>query len=295
MLLFNRRDMSMASHFSPLRYPGGKGKLLSFTTKLIKQNNLMGCTYVEPFAGGANLALNLLVKGYVSNIVLNDFDRSIYALWYSILNHTEDFCKLILNTPITVEEWQTQKKIQTEKESLDLLTLGFSTFYLNRVNRSGIIKGGLIGGYKQDGHYKMDCRFNKTSLIERIQRIKSYASHISISNFDAEDFIKNSVNNDIRNEKMLIFFDPPYYHNGPELYMNSYKHSQHESLAHSIKSIDHYHWIVTYDNRPEIIDFYHEKSMKTYNLTYSAAKKCLGSEVMFFSNSLTIPDIPIYK
>lgn len=53
------------ANFSPLRYPGGKGKMYNQTVKILKENNLIGCTYIEPFAGGANLALNLLFKGQV--------------------------------------------------------------------------------------------------------------------------------------------------------------------------------------------------------------------------------------
>ena len=155
---------------SPLRYPGGKYKLREYTQNLITTNNLTGCTYIEPFAGGAGLALSLLDDQLVSRLVLNDIDRSIYAFWHSVLYFTDDLCQRITDTAINMDIWYEQKAVQENKEHADLLDLGFSTFFLNRVNRSGILTGGVIGGYNQTGNYLMDCRFNKGDLINKIQK-----------------------------------------------------------------------------------------------------------------------------
>ena len=150
---------------SPLRYPGGKKKLTGFIKDAIVCNDLQGGVYVEPFAGGASIAWYLLFNEYVSSIIINDLDKSIYAFWFSVLNETDKLCKLIRDTPITVEEWETQRLVQNDKDNTDYLTLGFSTFFLNRTNRSGIIKGGIIGGKDQSGKWKMDVRFNNQQEI----------------------------------------------------------------------------------------------------------------------------------
>jgi putative adenine-specific DNA methyltransferase len=42
---------------------------------------------------------------------------------------------------------------------------------MNRTNRSGILKAGVIGGKNQNGTYKIDARFNKNSIIERIKKL----------------------------------------------------------------------------------------------------------------------------
>ena len=162
---------------SPLRYPGGKAKVADFVQCLIKENALLDGTYVEPYVGGGSVALSLLFNEYVSDIYINDKDISIYAFWYSVLNNTDALCQLIKDTPINVETWFKQKEFQQNKENrnVDLLNLGFSTFFLNRTNRSGILKAGIIGGYDQTGNYKIDARFNKEDLIKRIQRIADYA------------------------------------------------------------------------------------------------------------------------
>ena len=136
--------------YSPLRYPGGKNKLAKFVALICEKNAVSG-HYVEPYAGGASVALHLLFNGHVKEVTINDYDRAIYAFWYSILNDTEKFCRKIRNTDVTLETWRKQKKIQNNKATeKNLLKLGFSTFYLNRTNYSGIIDGGMIGGVSQD-------------------------------------------------------------------------------------------------------------------------------------------------
>src|SRR3989339_1720369 len=100
--------------YSPLRYPGGKNKLAKFVALVCEKNNISG-HYIEPYAGGSSVALHLLINGYVKEITINDFDKSIYAFWHSILNDTNKFCNLIKKTPITIDEWKKQRDIQKNK------------------------------------------------------------------------------------------------------------------------------------------------------------------------------------
>ena len=68
--------------------------------------------------------------------------------------------------------------------------MGFSTLFLNRTNYSGIIEGGVIGGMKQKGRNKIDCRFNRQDLLQKIRRIRRYGDRIHLYNLDAPDLIK---------------------------------------------------------------------------------------------------------
>ncbi|WP_422445255.1 DNA adenine methylase [Thermoanaerobacterium sp. DL9XJH110] len=269
---------------SPLRYPGGKRKLFKYIKNLIEYNNLRGCVYVEPYAGGAGLALSLLFKDVVNNLILNDIDRSIYAFWYSVLYHTDELCDLIWQTPVNMDQWYIQKEIQRNKYAHNLLSLGFSTLFLNRVNRSGIIKGGVIGGKNQSGKYKIDCRFNKKDLIHRIQKIANYKSKIQVHNLDAIEFINIVVTNLPMNS--FIFLDPPYYKKGPELYENHYKHNDHVKLAVEITTKIKQPWIVTYDNVEIIRDLYKDYKQNEFDLNYTANLKYAGKEIMIYSNSV---------
>lgn len=271
---------------SPLRYPGGKRKLSKFVTDIIIQNDIQGGTYIEPFAGGASVALHLLFNEHVNQIIINDYDRSIYAFWYSVLNYTDELCRKISDVAITIEEWEIQRELQNRKDEIDLLDLGFSTFFLNRTNRSGIIKGGIIGGKKQTGNWKMDVRFNKDDLIKRIKKISLYSQRINLHNEDAIVFMNNIAEN--INHRTLIYFDPPYYNQGSALYINHYKHQDHEELSRYIQALN-CKWILTYDYIPQIIEMYNHVKKRLLTLTYTAASKEKGYEMLAFSNNLIVP------
>lgn len=273
---------------SPLRYPGGKNKLAAFFAKICIDNNING-HYVEPYSGGASVALFLLIEGFVQKITINDMDRSIYAFWFSVLNHTEQLCSMINETDITVENWNLQKNIQENKEQNNLLELGFSTFFLNRTNRSGIITGGIIGGQEQLSNYKIDCRFNKNELIERIKRIAGFKDQIRLLNMDAIDLI-SLVESEEEQENMLCYFDPPYYNKASSLYMNHYQINDHFNVSERIKKINNIKWIVSYDDVPEIQQLYSDCKKKEYSFSHTAGKTKQGMELLFFSENLQQPD-----
>lgn len=277
-------------YVSPLRYPGGKGKLAPFFQQVIEKNDLRGGVYVEPYVGGGAVALSLLFSGAINRIVINDKDRSIYAFWHSVLNLTDDLCQLIAETPINMDTWHQQKEFQRKgvKEKTDLLTLGFSSFFLNRTNRSGIIKGGVIGGQNQDGNYKINARFKqKDELIRRIRKISDFRDRIELHNEDAAE-LTNFLRDELP-QNTIFYFDPPYYVKGEGLYMNYYKDKDHEAMANAIRQITNQKWIVTYDPQDYIKQLYHDFRQKEFNLNYSANNTGKAKEVMIYSNNLNIP------
>jgi DNA adenine methylase len=275
---------------SPLRYPGGKARLTKYFSKLLEANDLSGTTYIEPYAGGAGVALGLLMNNFVSNIIINDIDKSIYAFWYSIVNEPDRFCDAILSTPVSVEEWRKQKSIQNNNDS-SLFELGFSTFFLNRTNRSGILKAGIIGGWKQLGDYKINCRFNKDNLIKLIKDIAQFSKRIKVFNYSAEELIKRSISK-YKNNNAFVFFDPPYFENGCKLYTNYYSSDDHRNLKDLIEKHVKVPWVITYDNVEQVKQLYQGYRYEEYNLSYSAASKRVASEIMIFSRSLTNPIKP---
>ncbi|EIF8386747.1 DNA adenine methylase [Listeria monocytogenes] len=274
---------------SPLRYPGGKTQLSSFVKNLLEINNIVGGTYIEPFAGGAGVAIQLLLEGDVDSIVINDYDKSIYSIWYSILNNTERFINLISDTPVTIEEWYRQKEIYLRnKNRQNSLEGGFATFFLNRTNVSGIISGGPIGGIKQTGKYKIDCRFNKKDLIRKIRLVASRREAITLYRKDALKLI-NIINENYNNETTFIFFDPPYYVQGKNLYLSFYSNESHKKLFNKIETLRDFFWITTYDYAPQIADIYQKIERKyEYRLSYSVNKKRKAKEYMFASEKTQI-------
>jgi len=277
----------MAKTASPLRYPGGKSALLKMVSSILRLNKIDRGHYVEPFAGGGGLALSLLFKGDVAEIHLNDVDPAIAALWMSILNSAEDLIDLMMTTPISIEERARQKAIYLDGSD-GQLSLGFSALYLNRVNRSGIIKtGGVIGGLAQNGNYRMDCRFNREDLASRIRRIAKYSGRIHFSSLDARTFLQSI--DDILPQRSLIYADPPYFAKGAELYTSAFKINDHESLRDRLLSLKS-RWILTYDNVPEIRSLYKARRQFAFDINYSAQIKRVGKELLVSAKGLRLPE-----
>lgn len=270
---------------TPLRYPGGKTQLLPLVIDILKKNDLIYGEYAEPFAGGSGIAISLLLNDYVSKIYLNDLDPSIYLFWHSVINQPKELCRLIEKTDVTIEEWHRQKKVLADPQKYSPLKIGFATLFLNRTNRSGIIKGGVIGGLDQSGNYKLDCRFNKSDLIRKISRIADHGNRIELSMLDAEIFIKKVIPKTAKNA--FINIDPPYFCKGSGLYTNFYKPDDHASLASKVSKIKR-KWMVTYDDVDEIRNLYSSFPMYTKNLQYSAQEKRIGVELLIASKELYI-------
>jgi DNA adenine methylase len=271
---------------SPLRYPGGKSQLAPFVIDLMRANDLFYGAYAEPFAGGCGIAWKLLLNNYVSHVYINDFDRSIYSFWACVLRHSEGLCDRISSTRVTMKEWYRQRDVQSESRPR-LFDLGFSTFFLNRTNRSGILKGGVIGGFDQSGDYLLDCRFNKTDLINKIQRIALHAEQVTLSRLDGEKFLRETLPN--LQKKLLVNIDPPYFSKGPELYCSFYKQADHERLAKAVGRVKQ-PWMVTYDDTPEIRTMYAKFPTISKSLNYSAQDKKVGVEIMVLDPRLVIPN-----
>lgn len=281
----------MRVHYSPLRYPGGKSRLAKFIA-LICDNNQITATnghYVEPYAGGASVALHLLLNGYVSEITINDNDRAIYAFWYAVVQHTDELISKIRYAHINESTWRRCREIQKNKDSAQLLDLAFSTFFLNRTNVSGIIDGGMIGGFKQKGKYKIDCRFNKKELISRIKEIAKYKSQIHVYNLDALALIEKI--NKTASSTTIFYFDPPYYLKGESLYLNHYKADDHKEVSRAIRNIKNAQWLVSYDSAPEIKKLYKGFRKKEYMLWHTARTAKQGAEVLFFSPGMFVPEV----
>ena len=272
--------------FSPLRYPGGKGKLEPFMELLIKQTGHFGGTYVEPFAGGAGIALELLEKEIVNEIVINDLDKGIYSFWRAILTETNRFIDDIRNVELTVNEWNRQRQVIDDCRRYSY-ELGFATFYMNRTNRSGIIKGGVIGGVEQAGTWKMNARFNREGLIERIAKIAEKKSRIHLYNKDVSSFVLNYLPRYQQNA--CVYFDPPYFEKGKQLYLNFFSYNDHVRIERMIDNHVNCDWVITYDDVQEIADIYQNHILRRIDLNYSAAVKRKASEIIVFRHPDMIP------
>lgn len=275
---------------SPLRYPGGKTKLYKYVKSIIEANNLIGETYIEPFAGGSGLALKLLINDDVKRIVINDLDPAIYAFWYCVLNNPEQMCNFVATVPLTVDEWDKQHLIYVNQQDYTQLELAQATLFLNRTNVSGVITGGVIGKRDQTGKYKIDARFNRTDLERKIRTISTLSSRIDLYNLDAVEFLQNELRHYY---KTFINFDPPYVVKGGQLYKNAFTEEDHRLLRDNIAQCNR-KWIVTYDMCNLVDNLYSKFRGSTIDTYYSANGAKKAKEYIFFSDNLTLPDNTIF-
>jgi len=277
--------------YSPLRYPGGKTSLSSFLSHVIRLNELDGGIYAEPYAGGAGAGLSLLFSGFVDRLILNDADMAIYSFWWSVLNRPDDLLRLIQDTPVTIEEWTRQKAIFRDSRHNCCLELGFSTLFLNRCNRSGILLANPIGGLSQTGKWDISCRYNKVALAKKIIAIAERANKITAMHNDAIDFLR--ILNNHRHMNMFVYLDPPYYSFGQGLYMNAYTDEDHSALAGFMQAQALFPWIMTYDDNAKIRAIYTGCHVTEFNLNYSAHRSRKGCELLIRPEEVIVPPLDV--
>lgn len=271
--------------FTPLRYPGGKGRFAPLIEELMHANNLAGGHYFEPYAGGAGVALTLLLDGVVEKIHINDADPAVSVFWRIVTQRSPELSNMVANEPVTMEAWQHWRAVMLGEEPANELHRGFATLFMNRTNRSGILKGGVIGGKAQTGTYKLGERFIRDELCSRLNRIGRHASAIHVYEEDAYKLLLRC--HQFLPRKSLVYLDPPYYVKGAGLYRNFYKHEDHAQIARLLGSGRFRRpWVVSYDNAGEIRAMYHYARSFTYGLHYTAQRRYTGAEVMFFSKRL---------
>lgn len=277
------RAVGRTAAASPLRYPGGKAALAGFFGELIAGLGIESARYVEPYAGGAGAGIELLRRGLVQELVINDIDPAVYCFWLAVVGQPQQFAAKIVDTPLDVEEWRRQKQIYRAADESDPLMLGFAFFYLNRTNRSGILNAGPIGGVNQNGNYKIDARFNRDQLAERVAAIGVHASRITVLSLDGMAI----VNRYVTDASAFIYVDPPYVEMGGSLYLNAFTHRDHADLAERFDRHPEGHWVVTYDPSDFVRELYQHHDVREYQLSYSAHRTGKAHELLIASRSVS--------
>lgn len=272
---------------SPLRYPGGKGAMAGVLAQIRRLNGLGGRAVVEPFAGGAGASLKLLFMEETGSVHLNDADPAVHDFWWAVTHQTEKFLDLLNQTPVNIDEWRRQRAIYRDAEKVSRMARGFAAFYLNRCNRSGIIiNGGPIGGIDQSGKWKLDARFNKVSLRQRCQAVAEYRERITVTCLDGVEAIRRTEDG-----QAFLFVDPPYFHKGKLLYLNSLSVDYHRTLAETLHERRDTSWVLTYDDCDEVRRLYEGwATVRPFSLRYAAAERRQGREVLIVPTGMKLPD-----
>ncbi len=276
----------MSTTYTPLRYPGGKTSYAGLLADVIKLNRLKDVVLVEPYAGGAGASIKLLLENKVASLILNDLDPAIYAFWWTVLNASDELVKWLLRVPVTIDEWKRQREVSQRKDARDLFALGFSTLYMNRCNRSGILGANPIGGTNHTGTYKIDARFNREGLAKKIKDIAERASLIQIRNTSCERLL-GGLKRRKDTSNMLVYLDPPYFQKGPSLYLNHYDENDHANLARIVLGCN-FNWILSYDCNDEIKRLYSSVPQYKSQLRYTIIGNEEASELV--ATRLKVPN-----
>ena len=282
-----KKSKSKYFFVSPLRYPGGKTCLASKLEKAIKKtfSDNEKITFVEPYAGGAGASLALLCSGKVDKIIINDLDKSVYNFWKIVVQDTDYLIRKIRRTKVDIQEWKKQKEIYTllkDKPRLSLRDerkLAFATLFLNRTNRSGIMRGGPIGGIRQLSKWKVDERFTKTTIIDRLQKIHKFRKKIEVHNLDGIKFLRKLKQRENASQ-YFIFLDPPYFQKGKSLYLNNYNNNDHKELSEFLIKSSLKKWIMTYNDVSYIKFLYKELPITEFEIQHDAHYSKIGREIM---------------
>ena len=271
-------------YLSPLRYPGGKGRLGQFVAEIIATQPRRASRYVEPFAGGAGVGLSLLYHEHVDEIVLNDVDAGVAAFWRALFEQPDELIELVRNASVTIDEWHRQRAIHQDQPDDDL-QFGFATFFLNRTNRSGILDSRPIGGLGQTGKWLIDARYDGDRLAERMRRLASFATRVSISSEDGVDV----VSRELQVEGTFIYADPPYLQKGDDLYLDTLQWEDHQRLAAVLG--DATGWFLTYDHDPRVLRLYPHLRCASFGIAHTAGVQHVGSEYAVFARDLILPPL----
>ncbi|WP_287963025.1 DNA adenine methylase [Alcanivorax sp.] len=269
---------------SPLRYPGGKGRWTNFIGKTIEENGLIEGLYVEPFAGGACVALNMARLWYAKRIWINDLDKAVYAFWTAVFNDSERLCNFVEKVPLSIDEWLNQKMIY-ESETYPSFDLACAFLYLNRTNHSGIINAKPIGGMEQNGKWKIDARFNREGIIKKIRKSAKISKRVRLTCMDGCDVIREASHE----KKVFIFADPPYFEKGSRLYLNPEGTDLHNRVKESLHEAN-CDWVLSYDNCEQAKKLFGEFKHSLVPVWYSARKKRYDKELLFAAKYTKIPE-----
>lgn len=274
---------------NPLRYPGGKTKLVPYIQKLLITEGLKNCTFYEPYAGSAAVTFHLLKNNMIKKAIINELDPLIYCFWYSVMNYTQELTEKIISVDISVETWKEISKYRRSEyiKNKSILEIGFAGFFLNRTNYSGIIKANPIGGIDQGAKNKIDCRFNKEKLVSSIYELSSFKDRLQIYNMDAIEFLKLTTKYK-RNTNIFVYIDPPYFEKGPTLYRYFYNNDMHKELAKYIKT-KAFPWLISYDDNFQIKNLYKRKFQQQIYMDYSVNTNKKGKELLI--SNMEIPPL----
>lgn len=261
----------LQKRLSPLRYPGGKSKIIDFLSGQFRKRQMYA--FVEVFAGGASVGLSLLQADIIQRLVLNDTDPGVYAFWNTIKENPEKLLTRLAEKKPTLDDFKHAQEMLDHPERHSSEDLAWSELICNRLGYSGITKAGPLGGWNGT-QQQLLARWNASTLSKRIRTIHAMADRITVTRLDAKELLEQSA---YWNQRSTCFIDPPYVDQGVRLYREFFKQEDHEDLARMVNSLyQGFHGadiIITYDDSELIRRLYPYADVIEVGRNYSCNTK----------------------
>lgn len=272
-------DRDEVAILSPLRYPGSKRRLANYIAHTLELNDLEPQLYVEPFAGGASVALQLLTEERVEQIILADLDPLVAAFWQTVFWDTEWLVHRVRRIAVTVRNWRHFHRAipRTRRER------AIACLFLNRTSYSGIMAhdAGPIGGYQQASAYAIDCRFPRERLVDRIRAVgalRDRVAHVwscswqqTLARVERMQAVGTLPKRDA-----FYYLDPPFFEKASALYAKWFTDDDHKTFRDRVLRIRRAKWLISYDAAPRVRELYGERAMHVrVEQLYSAGSRGL--------------------
>ena len=276
----------MKKILSPLRYPGSKIKLVKYLSKVLEFNHFEPKILVEPFVGGGSVFLNFIENGWVERVIIGDKDKLVFSFWKVLFENPQHLIKFVKKIKVNTKNFAFYKNVALNESRYSENKLAEACLFLNRTSFSGILanSAGPIGGKKQESEYKINCRFNKKIIIQKIEKISSFAPMVTVLPFDWNRTINYALRNNSK-AKLFFYLDPPFFQKADKLYRHYFeKKDLHQSLNRKLKSLNH-KWVLSYDRAPEIKEMYKPFIQRSFAFPYSINSPARRIEKEYFITS----------
>jgi len=279
-----------ASILSPLRYPGSKRRFAGYVRRVLALNGLRPELFVEPFAGGASVALQLLNDGAVERIGLIDKDPLVAAFWRTVFFDTAWLVRQVETMEVSLERWSFWRKTQPKTVRRQAL----KCLFLNRTSFSGILApcAGPIGGRAQQSDYDISCRFPRETLVRRIEQAAALREKVAfvwgvtwpagiarIARMQSTGRLPADV---------FYYFDPPFFEKADRLYTHYFTEPDHRKLRDHILTEKAW-WLLSYDSVDRVRELYGQVPTQVdllYSVASNAGQKAVQEIVLSNVNRL---------
>ena len=133
---------------------------------------------------------------------------------------------------------------------------------------------------------KIDARYNKSALIERVKHVAALGDRIHVTQLDGLDFLTTM---EAHATDVLVYADPPYVEQGGRLYLHAFNGDDHKALAEKLQAAK-YPWLLTYDDQRIVWDdLYDAARCARFDIAHTAAIQHVGKETIVYGPTLTVP------